>query len=105
MWVTIQPDEQTKINIAAGSFGKATIIPSSSFKAWAIPYDAILDGNAGDGYVFIPKENMTAKKIKIKIGNIINGKVLVTEGLTGINSIIVSGNAYLNENTPIKIIK
>ena len=105
MWATIKPTEQTKMNIAAGSFGKATIIPSSSFKAWAIPYDAILDGNAGDGYVFIPKENMTAEKIKIKIGNIVNGRVLVTEGLNGINSIIVSGNAYLNENTPIKIIK
>ena len=105
MWATIKPTEQTKMNIAAGSFGKATIIPSSSFKAWAIPYDAILDGNAGDGYVFIPKENMTAEKVKIKIGNIVNEKVLVTEGLTGINSIIVSGNAYLNENTPIKIIK
>lgn len=105
MWATIQPTEQTSMNIAAGSFGKATIIPSSSFKAWAIPYDAILDGNAGDGYVFIPKENMTAQKVKIKIGNIVNGRVLVTEGLNGINSIIVSGNAYLNENTPIKIIK
>lgn len=105
MWATIKPTEQTKMNIAAGSFGKATIIPSTSFKAWAIPYDAILDGNAGNGYVFIPKKNMTAEKVKIKIGNIVNGNVLVTEGLTGINSIIVLGNAYLNENTPIKIIK
>ena len=80
-------------------------MPSASTKAWLVPYDAILDGNAGEGYVFIAREDNTAEKIKISIGDIVNGNVLITGGLDSIKSIITTGNAYLNDKSPIKIIK
>ena len=105
MWIMIEPLEKININIASGAFGKAKIIPSASTKAWLVPYDAILDGNAGEGYVFIAREDNTAEKIKVSIGNIVNGKVFVTGGLDSIKSIITTGNAYLNDKSPIKIIK
>ena len=105
MWLMIEPTEKINLNIAAGTFGKAKIMPAASTKAWLVPYDAILDGNAGEGYVFVVTENNTAEKIKVKIGNIINGKVMVTGGLDSIQTIITTGNAYLNDKSPIKIIK
>ena len=105
MWLMIEPLEKINLNIAAGGFGKATIMPSASTKAWLVPYDAILDGNAGEGYVFIAREDNTAEKVKVSIGNIVNGKVLVIGGLDSIKSIITTGNAYLNDTSPIKIIK
>ena len=105
MWLMIEPIEKIKLNIASGTFGKAKIMPSASTKAWLVPYDAILDGNAGEGYVFVAKDNNTAEKIKVSIGNIVNGKVLVTAGLDSIKTIITTGNAYLNDKSPIKIIK
>jgi RND family efflux transporter MFP subunit len=105
MWLMIEPIENIKINIASGTFGKAKIIPSASIKAWLVPYDAILDGNAGEGYVFVAREDHTAEKVKVSIGNIVNGKVLVTSGLDSIKTIITTGNAYLNDKSPIKIIK
>ena len=105
MWLMIEPTEKINLNIASGGFGKAKIKPSASTKAWLLPYDAILDGNAGEGYVFIAREDNTAEKIKVKIGNIFNGKILVTGGLDSIKTIITTGNAYLNDKSPIKIIK
>lgn len=105
MWVTLKPLTAMAEKIATGSFGKATIIPSKSTNGWMIPYDAVLDGNEHDGFVFITKDNKTAEKLNIKIGEITNKGVQVTSGLEGINAIIISGNAYLNEGSPIKIIK
>jgi multidrug efflux pump subunit AcrA (membrane-fusion protein) len=105
MWVTLKPLTAMAEKIATGSFGKATIIPSKSTTGWMIPYDAVLDGNEHDGYVFITKDNKTAEKLNIKIGEITNKGVQVTSGLEGISAIIISGNAYLNEGSPIKIIK
>jgi len=105
MWVTVKPTSTMPEKIATGSFGKASIIPSKSTTGWMIPYDAVLDGNSNDGFVFITKDNKIAEKINIKIGEITNNGVLVTSGLEGISAIIISGNAYLNEGSPIKIIK
>jgi RND family efflux transporter MFP subunit len=105
MWLIIEPIEKINLSIASGTFGKAKIMPSASTKAWLVPYDAILDGNAGEGYVFIAREDNTAEKIKISIGDIVNGNVLITGGLDSIKSIITTGNAYLNDKSPIKIIK
>lgn len=89
--------------VAAGLFGKATILPSHSVNAWAIPYDALLDGGQNEGYVFITNDNKTAQKIKVTLGSIENNKVLVTGGLDSVKALIISGNAYLNDNSPITI--
>ena len=105
MWLMIEPIEKIKLSIASGTFGKAKIMPAASTKGWLVPYDAILDGNAGEGYVFVAREDNTAEKVKVSIGNIVNGKVLVTAGLDSFKTIITTGNAYLNDKSPIKIIK
>lgn len=89
--------------VASGLFGKATIIPSHTVSAWAIPYDALLDGDQNQGYVFITNDNKTAQKIKVSLGGIENNKVLVTGGLDSVKALIISGNAYLNHNSPITI--
>jgi RND family efflux transporter MFP subunit len=89
--------------IASGLFGKATIFPSQSLKAWAIPYDALLDGDAGTGYVFITNDNNTAQKIKIQVDKIENGKVVVSGGLENAKALIISGSAYLNDGSKISI--
>lgn len=95
----------TRPDIAAGLFGKASIQPSSTVTSWMIPYDAILDGDAGEGYVFITNDKKTAQKVKIRIGAISNGKVLVTGGLENAVAVITSGNAYLDDHSAITIVK
>lgn len=50
--------------LASGMFAKAEIVPSQKVTAWSIPYDALLDGDAGMGDVFITNDGKTAKKYR-----------------------------------------
>ena len=100
--IQLQLLQQPK-TLASGLFGKATITPARAVSAWQIPYDALLDGGQNEGYVFITNDNKTAEKVKVSLGAIQNGTVLVTGGLENAKALIVSGNAYLNDRSPITI--
>jgi RND family efflux transporter MFP subunit len=101
--VQLQLNNAPAGKIASGLFGKATINPSQSTKAWSVPYDALLDGDAGSGYVFITNDNTTAQKVKVQVDKIENGKVIVSGGLENAKALIISGSAYLNEGSRIKV--
>ncbi len=89
--------------LAAGLFGKAVIYPTRVTNAWAIPYDALLDGNGNEGYVFVTDDNKTARKVKVQIARVENNQVLISSGLENVRSLIISGSAYLNDGSKIKI--
>ncbi|MFT3749616.1 MAG: efflux RND transporter periplasmic adaptor subunit [Agriterribacter sp.] len=96
--------DQLTASIASGLFGKAAIQPSYTVAAWAIPYDALLDGDASQGYVFVTNDNVTAQKVKVQVSKIESGKVMIASGLENVKSLIVSGSAYLNDGSKIKVI-
>lgn len=91
--------------LAAGLFGKATIIPTKTTNGFTIPYDALLDGGENEGYVFITNDNKTAQKIKVKLGSIQNDKINISSGLENAASLIISGSAYLTDGSKIKVVK
>lgn len=96
--------------IAAGMFGKATIqtsdiSKSSKANGWAIPYDALLDGDGNTGYVFTTNDNKTAHKQKVSISGMEEKNVIVNDGLQATQSVIISGSAYLTDNSPIRVIQ
>jgi RND family efflux transporter MFP subunit len=101
--VQLQLNNPPAGKIASGLFGKATINPSQTTKAWSIPYDALLDGDAGSGYVFITNDNATAQKVKIQVDKIENGQVIVSGGLENAKALIISGSAYLNEGSRLRV--
>lgn len=88
---------------ASGMFGKATIFPSSKISAWLIPFDALLDADGNNGYVFVTNDNSTANKIKVTVSEIENEKIWITSGLDNYPKLIVTGSAYLNDNSKIRI--
>jgi RND family efflux transporter MFP subunit len=93
--------------IAAGMFGKATIITGaakSTAHNWAIPYDALLDGDGSSGYVFVTTDNKTAHKVKVTVASIEKDKVIISDGLQDAGSLIISGSAYLADNSNIRVI-
>ncbi len=92
-------------SIASGMFGKASIQPKQVTNAWAIPYDALLDGNAQSGYVFITNDSKTAHKTEVTVAGIERDHVIITKGLEGAQAVIISGSAYLRDNSPIRIIE
>ncbi|NWF50318.1 MAG: efflux RND transporter periplasmic adaptor subunit [Ignavibacteriaceae bacterium] len=91
--------------ITSGLFGKAEIVLNKKLLTWIIPFDAILDADGNTGYVFITNDNTTAKKIKINITDIDKNSVFISSGLENAKSLIISGNAYLNDNSKIKIVE
>ncbi len=92
------------LNIASGMFGKAEIMLSQKNLVWQIPYDALLDGNAGQGFVFVTNDNINAIKVPVTIDAIDGKNILVSKGLDEYKSLIVSGSAYLTDKSDIKVI-
>lgn len=91
--------------LAAGMFGKGEVFPSGNTDVWEIPYEAVLDGNGQEGYVFVTGNNGIAEKRSIKIHTLTPGKVLVSSGLEKAGLLIISGSAYLNDQSPVRIIR
>lgn len=100
---TVELEIQGKLpeGLASGVFGKATILLSETSENWKIPYEALLDGNANDGFVFVSNDQKTVKKVPVKIENLNQNEVEIGEGLEGYKYVIVSGGPYLNENSTI----
>lgn len=105
--------------IAYGMFGKATIEPAggkmknqanggdgataTNNGPWAIPYEALMEGDGSTGYVFITNDNKTAKKITVTIGGMEKDQVIITKGLEQAGALIISGSAYLTDGSPISV--
>jgi RND family efflux transporter MFP subunit len=101
--INILLKENITASIATGLFGKAVIYPSAQVAAWSIPYDALLDGDAGDAFVYATNDYKTATKVKVKVGSIDKGDVAIISGLERAKALITSGSAYLKEGSSIKI--
>ncbi|HQQ96684.1 MAG TPA: efflux RND transporter periplasmic adaptor subunit [Cyclobacteriaceae bacterium] len=102
--VEVTTNDMPRAALAAGMFGRAQLRPSNMVLAWRIPYDALLDGDATHGYVFVTNDNQTAHKVKVGISGINKEFIEVTSGLEGAASLIVSGSAYLVDKAAIRII-
>jgi RND family efflux transporter MFP subunit len=99
------------VSIASGMFGSATIITTESKSSqenpttWAIPYDALLDGDGSNGYVFITNDNQTAERVKVTIAGMEKDKIIINDGLQNAKSLVISGSAYLTDKSKIKVVQ
>lgn len=101
--ITLKINAGQNLNLASGAFARATIYPSKKSTGWKIPYDALLDGNANHGFVFVTNDKKTAKKVEVTLGAISKDGVMVLSGLEGASYLIISGSAYLNDGSKINI--
>ena len=102
--IDLKLNNARNLNIASGMFGKAEIMLSQKNLVWQIPYDALLDGNADQGFVFVTNDNINALKVPVTIDAIDGKNILVSKGLDEYKSLIVSGSAYLTDKSVIKVI-
>jgi len=101
--IDLKLNNARNLNIASGMFGKAEIILSEKNLVWQIPYDALLDGNANQGFVFVTNDNTNAFKVPVTIDAIDGKNILVSKGLDEYKSLIVSGSAYLKDKSVINV--
>lgn len=88
---------------AAGMFGKALIATTLPTNTTTIPYDALLEANGKEGFVFITTDGKKAKKTLVSLGNMYQQQIEVTSGLQAGDQLIVSGSAYLTDGSAIII--
>lgn len=91
-------------SLASGLFARAQIKASAKQELWLIPYEALLDGNASKGYVYVTNDNKTAQKVSVEIVSIAKEGIYVNKGLENAKSLIIAGSPYLKENSLISIV-
>jgi RND family efflux transporter MFP subunit len=87
--------------LASGLFGTATIRPARTSTLWRIPHEALLEGNANKGWVFITTDNKRAQKVAVTIAGLDGQWVYISSGLEGAGALISRGSAYLTDGSPI----
>ncbi len=88
---------------SAAVASKGTAITTGNKGPWAIPYDALMEGDGSTGYVFVTNDNKTAKKITVTIGGMEKDQGIITQGLENAHALIISGSAYLTDGSPISV--
>ncbi|MFN4946388.1 MAG: efflux RND transporter periplasmic adaptor subunit [Chryseotalea sp.] len=94
-----------KVNLASGLFAKAWVQTQINQQGWRIPYDALLDGDGGNGYVFTTQDKKTVQKTPVVIATIEKDFVVVQAGLEQAGYVVASGSAYLRQGSAIVEVK
>jgi RND family efflux transporter MFP subunit len=107
-YVDVQLQGARREDYATGMFGQAMITTTAAknepAKTWIIPYEALLDADGSMGYVFKVTGNKVSK-IKVTIQGIQKDHVVIADGLQDVSTIVTSGNAYLTDNSTVRIIQ
>jgi len=90
---------------AVGMFGKAEIKTEQIEKSTVIPYSSLVEADGEQGFVFTTIGKNRVRKIPVNILKFDNSKVYLKEKPNGVDHIVISNSAYLNEQSIIKIIK
>lgn len=97
--------QNTDARLATGVFGTARIQTKIETEFWAVPYEAVLDANGEDGFVFVARnDGKTAVKQAVKIQSFNDSYIALSHGLAEGDTLIVSGSAYLEDWAPISIV-
>ena len=91
--------------LATGMFGATTLHLNKKVSAWSVPYEAVLDANGDEGFVFIAVDNKIAKKMPVTIASFNGKSIRISTGLEDAEALIISGSAYLRDDSSIRIIK
>lgn len=100
--IGVDPGER---QLASGMFASAMISSGSASESWDVPYEAVLDASGNEGFVFVADENNIAVRKPVVITSFNGSTIQVTSGLEDALNIIISGSAYLTDNSPITIVE
>jgi RND family efflux transporter MFP subunit len=93
------------LKLATGMFASAEIKTGKSLTTWSVPYEAVLDANDNEGFVFITNNNKTALRQPVTIESFDGKTIRISLGLESAQALIISGSAYLTDGSPLQIIK
>lgn len=101
--VRLQVEDSKAHKLAYGLFGNAEIEASGKISGWQLPYESLLDGHGSEAYVFVTSDKRNARRVKVEVDKVENGRVIIRSGLEEIPYLIVSGSAYLQDQSKIHV--
>ena len=78
---------------------------SDERKGYRVPRDAVLRHPDGGRSVFIVDENNQAHRRNVKVGREDSDGIIITDGLTADDLVVVRGNEVLQENDEVEIVR
>jgi RND family efflux transporter MFP subunit len=88
---------------ATGMFGKASILTGKVTRATVIPYAALLEADGNKGTVFVTADKKTVQRKEVTLGKLYTDRVEVLAGLEKEAYIVISGSAYLTDQSKIEV--
>ncbi|MCF8226961.1 MAG: efflux RND transporter periplasmic adaptor subunit [Bacteroidales bacterium] len=85
-----------------GYISRVLIYPHEKVTGISVPMNALLDISDHNAYAYVVKEGKAIKR-NVKTGNVKNGHVIILEGISAGDSVIVSGAHYIQNDTRIRI--
>jgi RND family efflux transporter MFP subunit len=105
---SFQVDIQINIKrgaLAAGMFGRAVLVPEKAITENTLPYEALIQINGKNGFVYTPGPDGSLKRVNVVIKSFNEKGVIIGSGLSEGEQVVVSNNAFLNEKSKIAIAK
>lgn len=98
--LNVQPNGK---NLISGFVAKAEITPPSVQSSLAIPIESVIEAEDTNGYVFVYNAtNNTVTKKRVTLGNIVGNKVMIINGLSAGEEIVVLGANFLTDGEKVK---
>ena len=99
--VEVMPDGK---RLLSGFIGSVTIFTKAKEQMFEIPVDALISANEKKGSVFVVDSGKAVKTL-VGIYKVEGEGLLINNGLTGEDEVIISGVGYLENNDPVLISK
>lgn len=88
--------------LANGLFAQVELRSSSKQLQQRIPYEALIEADGMQGFVFVAN-GQAVRKQAVTLAAITDNQVWISEGLAGIDSVLIGNSPFLNEQSRITV--
>jgi len=92
--------------LAAGMVGRVELFPTAGTTTSVVPVEAVLEADGDEGTVFaLSDDGAHARRVRVRVALLDDGKVAVTHGLDGVGSVITDGAAWLMDGDAVRVVR
>ena len=97
-------DNPGDVNILPGMTARVQVTVNPE-RAWSVPVSAAVAGNSGKPFVWkLDRDTMKVSRTPVTLGELVDGRVRITEGVETDDLVVVSGVDQLREGMEVRIL-
>jgi RND family efflux transporter MFP subunit len=94
---------QTRSEFRTGFISRVEVYPAKLSRSVVVPIEALLDANDNSAYLFTLEKGVVARK-RVRIGAILDGQVVVLDGITEGELVVTDGAKYLTSGEMVNAV-